>query len=48
MEDEDDLVGIALRIIDENRYMTLATVGDDGLPWASPVFFATDNHVNYY
>jgi nitroimidazol reductase NimA-like FMN-containing flavoprotein (pyridoxamine 5'-phosphate oxidase superfamily) len=32
-------------ILAANRYMTLATAGADGRPWASPVWFATaDQH----
>jgi nitroimidazol reductase NimA-like FMN-containing flavoprotein (pyridoxamine 5'-phosphate oxidase superfamily) len=30
-------------IIDANRYMTLATADATGLPWATPVWFATDD-----
>ena len=29
-------------IIDAARYMVLATADEDGLPWASPVWFAPD------
>jgi hypothetical protein len=32
----------ARAIIAANRYMTLATAGADGTPWASPVWFAPD------
>ena len=32
------------RIVDDNRYLTLATADDDGTPWATPVWFA---HVGY-
>ena len=32
----------ARAIIDANRYMTLATADADGVPWASPVWFAPD------
>jgi pyridoxine/pyridoxamine 5'-phosphate oxidase len=28
-------------IVDQNRYMTLATADADGHPWASPVWYAT-------
>jgi pyridoxine/pyridoxamine 5'-phosphate oxidase len=28
-------------IVDANQYMTLATADSDGLPWASPVWYAT-------
>jgi hypothetical protein len=27
-------------IVSDNRYMVLATAGEDGEPWSSPVFFA--------
>jgi nitroimidazol reductase NimA-like FMN-containing flavoprotein (pyridoxamine 5'-phosphate oxidase superfamily) len=30
-------------IIDANRYMTLATADAAGVPWATPVWFATDD-----
>jgi nitroimidazol reductase NimA-like FMN-containing flavoprotein (pyridoxamine 5'-phosphate oxidase superfamily) len=36
-----DLVASAKRIVDANQYMTLATADEDGLPWASPVWYAT-------
>jgi nitroimidazol reductase NimA-like FMN-containing flavoprotein (pyridoxamine 5'-phosphate oxidase superfamily) len=32
----------ARRILAENRYLTLATAGGDGQPWASPVWFALE------
>ena len=32
----------ARAIIEANRYMTLATADADGVPWASPVWFAPD------
>lgn len=31
---------MARSIIDSNRYMTLATADGDGVPWASPVWYA--------
>ena len=31
---------IARRLLAENSYLTLATAGADGAPWASPVWFA--------
>jgi nitroimidazol reductase NimA-like FMN-containing flavoprotein (pyridoxamine 5'-phosphate oxidase superfamily) len=34
----------ARAIIDANQYMTLATVDEDGRPWASPVWFAHEDH----
>jgi nitroimidazol reductase NimA-like FMN-containing flavoprotein (pyridoxamine 5'-phosphate oxidase superfamily) len=36
----EDLVAVARAIIHANRYLTLATAGADGRPWASPVWFA--------
>ena len=35
---------IARAIIDSNRYMTLSTADASGLPWVSPVWFATVDH----
>ena len=32
----------ARAIIDAERYMTLATAGADGVPWANPVWYAPD------
>jgi nitroimidazol reductase NimA-like FMN-containing flavoprotein (pyridoxamine 5'-phosphate oxidase superfamily) len=34
----------AKTIIDSNRYMTLGTADEDGLPWVSPVWFATEDY----
>jgi general stress protein 26 len=39
-----DRVEIARSIVDEIAFMTLATVDENGLPWASPVWFA---HTDY-
>jgi nitroimidazol reductase NimA-like FMN-containing flavoprotein (pyridoxamine 5'-phosphate oxidase superfamily) len=40
MSDPEDLRAVARSIIDSNRYMTLATADGDGVPWASPVWYA--------
>ncbi|MGH2680192.1 MAG: pyridoxamine 5'-phosphate oxidase family protein [Actinomycetota bacterium] len=40
MSDPDDLGAVARSIIDSNRFMTLATADADGVPWASPVWYA--------
>jgi len=37
----------ARRIIEANVYMTLATADADGRPWASPVWFAHDEHTRF-
>jgi nitroimidazol reductase NimA-like FMN-containing flavoprotein (pyridoxamine 5'-phosphate oxidase superfamily) len=31
---------LARRLVADNAYLTLATAGADGVPWASPVWFA--------
>jgi Pyridoxamine 5'-phosphate oxidase len=43
-----DLVSVARAIIDGNRYMTLATADAEGLPWASPVFYASAGYADFY
>lgn len=35
-----DPAGLARFLVHENSYLTLATAGADGMPWASPVWFA--------
>jgi nitroimidazol reductase NimA-like FMN-containing flavoprotein (pyridoxamine 5'-phosphate oxidase superfamily) len=47
MGDGRELVADAKRIIDGNRYLTLATADGDGRPWASPVWFAHDAYVDF-
>jgi pyridoxine/pyridoxamine 5'-phosphate oxidase len=37
---ESELAALARRIIDENRFMTIATADGGGRPWASPVWYA--------
>jgi uncharacterized protein YhbP (UPF0306 family) len=41
---DDQAAAAARAIIDEIAFMTLATVDADGMPWASPVWFA---HADY-
>jgi general stress protein 26 len=45
---EGDPVEIARAIVDEISYMTLATVDEDGLPWASPVWFAHADYAEFF
>jgi Pyridoxamine 5'-phosphate oxidase len=40
----EDPAAIARAIVDANNYMTLATADADGLPWASPVWFAPSGY----
>jgi len=44
----DDLVGHVRDLLAVNRYLILGTVGSDGSPWTSPVYFATAGDREYY
>lgn len=35
-------------ILDANRYMTLATADEPGSPWASPVWYATEDYGEFF
>jgi pyridoxine/pyridoxamine 5'-phosphate oxidase len=43
-----DLDETAHAIIDAGAYMTLATADADGVPWASPVWFAPEDDRRFY
>jgi nitroimidazol reductase NimA-like FMN-containing flavoprotein (pyridoxamine 5'-phosphate oxidase superfamily) len=43
-----ELEGLALSIIDDNQFMTLATADANGAPCASPVWFAHAAHRDFY
>jgi nitroimidazol reductase NimA-like FMN-containing flavoprotein (pyridoxamine 5'-phosphate oxidase superfamily) len=43
-----DHAAVARDILDTNSFMTLATADADGLPWASPVWFAQENYRELY
>jgi uncharacterized protein YhbP (UPF0306 family) len=45
---EPDLQSVAKAIVDANQYMTLATADEDGMPWASPVWFASDDYREFF
>jgi nitroimidazol reductase NimA-like FMN-containing flavoprotein (pyridoxamine 5'-phosphate oxidase superfamily) len=45
---EQDLGAIARSIVDTNRFMTLATSDESGLPWASPVWYAPADYRELY
>lgn len=45
---EQDLGAIARSIVDTNRFMTLATADESGLPWASPVWYAPADYRELY
>lgn len=38
----------AKRILANNLFMTLATVSAGEQPWSTPVFYAVDEHYNFY
>jgi nitroimidazol reductase NimA-like FMN-containing flavoprotein (pyridoxamine 5'-phosphate oxidase superfamily) len=38
---------VAREIVDANRYMTLATADEAGLPWASPVWYAHSGYQDF-
>ena len=46
MTDENAVAARA--IVDANHYMTLATAGSTGEPWASPVWFATADYRRFF
>jgi len=43
-----DLAAIARTIIDSNMYMVLGTADDSGLPWVSPVYYASANYREFF
>jgi hypothetical protein len=43
----DPNVELARTIVEANAYMTLATADAEGTPWASPVWFAHDDHRDF-
>lgn len=45
---KDEPVGRAKAIVEANRYMTLATADEAGRPWASPVWYATDDYREFF
>ncbi|MDT0215660.1 pyridoxamine 5'-phosphate oxidase family protein [Rothia sp. ARF10] len=46
--DTPDLVEHAHALLEQNRYVTLGSVGRDGRPWTSPVYFAADGLADYW
>jgi nitroimidazol reductase NimA-like FMN-containing flavoprotein (pyridoxamine 5'-phosphate oxidase superfamily) len=42
-----DSAATAQALIDSCQYLTLATAGEDGRPWASPVWYAHENYVRF-
>jgi hypothetical protein len=48
MDDPSDLSDIARALVDANLYMVLGTVGDDGRPWVTPVYYSADGYTDFY
>lgn len=49
MDDEmADLAAMARDVIDSNRYLVLGTVGTDGGPRVSPVYYGVDEYRDFY
>ena len=43
-----DPLALFEEIVGANHYMVLATSDEDGLPWASPVWFATEDFRHFF
>ena len=48
MTEHADLHAMARRVIDQNHYMTLATLDPDGQPRVSPVFYTAARYADFY
>ena len=40
MMEGEEFEAIARRVIDSNRFMTIGTADEEGVPWVSPVWYA--------
>jgi nitroimidazol reductase NimA-like FMN-containing flavoprotein (pyridoxamine 5'-phosphate oxidase superfamily) len=45
---DDDLAAVARAVVDANRYMTLASADERGVPWATPVWFAPADYREFF
>jgi Pyridoxamine 5'-phosphate oxidase len=48
MTSQPGLASVARAVIDANSYMTLATAGQAGLPWPSPVWYAHSGYLEFF
>lgn len=48
MSQQVDLTAVARSIIDANMYMVLGTADEAGMPWVSPVYYATVRYMEFY
>jgi len=44
----DDPAALARSLIDASLYLVLGTADEDGLPWASPLYFAHSEHRDFF
>ena len=43
-----ELADVARSVIDANRYMALGTVDEEGHPWVTPVWFASEDYRSFH
>jgi putative heme iron utilization protein len=48
MASQGDPESAARAVLDANRYMTLGTADEEGVPWVSPVWFATSDQREFF
>jgi nitroimidazol reductase NimA-like FMN-containing flavoprotein (pyridoxamine 5'-phosphate oxidase superfamily) len=48
MNQQPDFAAIAKSLIDNNIYMVLGTADETGLPWVSPVYYASSGYTEFY
>ena len=48
MDPNPELEAMARRVIDGNRYMTIASIDGRGHPWATPVYFSPGGYREMY
>jgi nitroimidazol reductase NimA-like FMN-containing flavoprotein (pyridoxamine 5'-phosphate oxidase superfamily) len=48
MSEPSSLQAAVKAIVDANRYMTLGTADADGIPWASPVWYASPDYREFF
>ena len=48
MVEAEELGAIARRVIDSNQFMTIGTADEEGVPWASPVWYAVADYREFF
>ena len=46
--EQPDLVALARSIVESNQFMTLGTADEEGVPWVSPVWYASTDARAFY